>query len=683
LHLRSALPEQYRIWARTSIWIVFLGYCAVVASQILVGGLGGVWSNRDPYAALLCVFALVLEKRGQAVAGAWLATGTLWVEAHITLITAGLGGSSVPVFPGLVLAIGLLFGGRVALLAAIASCFVALFGSTLAERLHLGAGLQSEDIARLVVLVLSVAGSGFFLHIIMYSFGLVLQRSRKQEAQAKELVEYSPDAIIVFDADCRVVEFNPSAERTLGLLRQQALGATLSQLPLEDRAKRALNQSQRFEETSHVPEALVATLTQRSVEALYRRTVHADATRGLMMVLRDTTDRTAAEKRAAELELQLQHAQKLEAVGQLAGGVAHDFNNLLTTVGGYAALLARSPDPRAREYAEELNGVQQRGASLTRQLLSFARKEVVRPRLLDLANVLAGTKSVIHRFVGEQIRLVFEVKGPCPIYSDPGQLEQVLLNLCSNARDAMPQGGELRIECATDGRDVVLRVSDTGLGMDEATRRRVFEPFFTTKPRGRGTGLGLSTVHGIVNESGGNIEVRSRPGQGTTLELRWPKSIEHANEAPRSSPIRLAEGVGHILFVEDDEHSRRFIQRLLKEAGYQVTCACQAEEALAVLPTLNPAPELLLTDIIMPGMSGVELSDQVALRLPGLPVLFISGYPDDALRHRAVELGQDLLLKPFSAEDLLDRIGRKLGKSSGQTAPRQPKAPPQEPAADN
>lgn len=658
-NLRSALPDQYRIWARTSIWLVFLGYTTVVVAQALHGE--EVWLHRDAYAVVICLVALVLEGRGQAALGAGLAAGTLWIEAHITLITAGLGGSSVPVFPGLVLAIGLLFGGKAALLASAASCVLVLLGVTFGDALQLGPGLREGDIVRLLVLLISVAASGVFLHIIMRSFALVVQHSRKQEVLAQEMVEYSPDAIVVFDSAFRVVEFNPAAERCLGLLRQEALGAQLSELPLEDRSSRALNATQRFEPTSHEPETLVATHTQRSMEALYRKTLRADGTRGLMMVLRDTTDRKAAEKRAAELELQLQHAQKLEAVGQLAGGVAHDFNNLLTTVGGYASLLARSPDPRAREYAGELQGVQERGASLTRQLLSFARKEVVRARLLDLAKVLDESSSLLRRFVGERIRLSFELKGPCPVHADPGQLEQVMLNLCSNARDAMADGGELRVECLLEGRDVVLKVSDTGQGMDEATRRRVFEPFFTTKPRGQGTGLGLSTVHGIVNESGGNITVSSTPGLGSSFEVRWPKAIAHAyDEAPRVASPTLQGGVGHVLLVEDDQHSRRFVERLLAEAGYRVTSAESGEAALTRLAALTQAPDLLLTDIIMPGMSGVELRQKVNEVLPRMPVLFISGYPDDALTRAAINLDEDLVLKPFRAEHLLSKIQRKL-----------------------
>ncbi len=665
--LRAAWPDQYRLWMRALLWISLGGYAIVCATHVILEAGTPLWATRDFYAMLLCLVAVAFERRGHLVAAGWLVSATVYLEAHVTLVFEGVSGPSAPVLAMLVLGIGLLLGSRVALGAALLSVVLVPTGAFLGGVWGLGPGLAEDELSSLAVLLISVAGSGVLLRVIMGSFSRVLQRARLQESQAQEMIDYAPDAIVVLDDNNRVVEFNPTAERYLGVLRTDVLGRTLSELPLRDEQHRALDGERLLEPNGLEPESLEATQTERRLEALYRQITHTNEKRGLMMVLRDTTARRQAEERASELQVQLQHAQKLEAVGQLAGGVAHDFNNLLTTVGGYAALIGRSPDPKAREYAEELLAVQERGAALTRQLLSFARKEVVQPRLIDLAKILSGMDKLFDRLVGEQIELHLGLTGPCPIHADPGQIEQVMLNLCANARDAMPHGGHLWINCRPIGGDVMVTVEDSGQGMDEQTRERAFEPFFTTKPRGAGTGLGLSTVHGIVSDSGGHIQVHSRIGHGTCFELRWPKSAERPNdEAPRSSQRAFTSGTGWVLLAEDDEHSRRFVQQLLTQAGYQVIAAADGRGALEELKQLELPPDLLLTDVMMPGMTGVELAQAIRQLYPQVPVLFISGYLDDVLSDAPFDPVEDLLLKPFQADELLRRIGRKLRGGVGR-----------------
>jgi two-component system cell cycle sensor histidine kinase/response regulator CckA len=235
-------------------------------------------------------------------------------------------------------------------------------------------------------------------------------------------------------------------------------------------------------------------------------------------------ERHASEERARALQSQLQQAQKLEAIGLLAGGVAHDFNNLLTAIGGFGSLVALSQDPKMREFGGEIVSAQQRGALLVRQLMTFARRESVELRPIDIARLLSEMTALLERLVGEKVSLRLEANGPCPVLADPGQFEQIVLNLAANARDAMPNGGTLRLSCEADAARVTLRVEDSGAGMTPEIQARMFEPFFTTKDRAKGTGLGLSIVHGIVSDAGGTIEVDSAPNRGTCFTLRWPRS---------------------------------------------------------------------------------------------------------------------------------------------------------------
>ena len=389
----------------------------------------------------------------------------------------------------------------------------------------------------------------------------------------------------------------------------------------------------------------------------------------------DTTDRKV-------LEDQLRQAQKMEAIGQLAGGVAHDFNNLLTVISGYSELLQHhlSTDDTLRRHAEQIKIAGDRASALTRQLLAFSRQQVFRPIVLDLNVVVANLLEMLPRLIGEHIELKTAL-GPEPtlIKTDAGQLEQVLMNLAINARDAMPRGGVLTIETSNVSLDesacqrlgtvspgpyVQLTVRDTGCGMDPATQTRIFEPFFTTKDLGKGTGLGLATVYGIITQSRGAISVDSAPGRGATFTVYLPKSdAEAATVSVTPVSAEPLPGWETVLVVEDQQSVRGFVQSLLKLNGYHVWEAADGIEALRICRQHPGEIQLLVTDVVMPGMSGRELAEQLAVEQPSIKVLYMSGYTDDTVVHAGVaQAGMAFLQKPFSPTTFTHKVREVLDK---------------------
>jgi two-component system, cell cycle sensor histidine kinase and response regulator CckA len=359
------------------------------------------------------------------------------------------------------------------------------------------------------------------------------------------------------------------------------------------------------------------------------------------------------------LEEQLRQSQKMEAVGRLAGGVAHDFNNLLTviTLSSHMLLDMLKPGPEA-EQVKDIADAAERASTLTRQLLTFGRKDVLTPKVLDVNATVREAESMLRRLIGEDVLLVVELdEDAWPVTIDPGHLSQVLMNLSVNARDAMPRGGTLVIRTVNTDEHVCLCVSDTGTGMPPEVMARVFEPFFTSKGVGKGTGLGLAVVHGIVEQSGGRIEVESEPGRGTTFSIYLPASrLEDQSPAEVAVPV-LRNGHESILLVEDEASLRQLAARALRARGFTVLLAADGAEALRVLEA-HPEPlDLLVTDVVMPNMDGRELADRLRARMPKLKVLFLSGYMDDALLRRGVfEANETLLQKPFTPSSLAQRV---------------------------
>jgi two-component system, cell cycle sensor histidine kinase and response regulator CckA len=397
-----------------------------------------------------------------------------------------------------------------------------------------------------------------------------------------------------------------------------------------------------------------------------------------LAVLMDVTGRR-------QLEEQLRQAQKMEAVGMLAGGVAHDFNNLLTIITGYSQLILNNlgPDDPNRHSAEQIMKAGERAAGLTRQLLAFSRRQVLQPKVLELNKLVQSLSTMLQRLIGEDIDLKLVLASDLGrVSADPGQLEQVLMNLVVNARDAMPKGGSLTVETrnvdltenyathhlnAKPGPHVLLSVSDSGHGMDQATRERLFEPFFTTKTPGKGTGLGLSTAFGIIKQSGGSLEVYSEPDRGTSVKVYLPRIDQPAALDPEELKRKVARGSETILLVEDDEMVRNLVRETLEREGYHLMAEADPVEARHLAERFRGTIQLLITDVVMPKINGRELAEQITRRRPETKVLYMSGYTDSAIVNNGLlEREVSFLQKPFSPGALTQKV-REVLESDDKT----------------
>jgi nitrogen-specific signal transduction histidine kinase len=398
--------------------------------------------------------------------------------------------------------------------------------------------------------------------------------------------------------------------------------------------------------------------------------------------LLDITDRKRAEQEMKALEEQLRQSQKMEAIGRLAGGIAHDFNNILTIIKGYSQL-SLSELKEGHPLRENLEGIKKstdRATDLIRKILAFSRRQVMEMKVLDLNTLLMDLDKLLHRVIGEDIELVAVLAEDLGrVKVDPGQIEQVILNMAVNAKDAMLNGGKLTIETANTeldeayarshlavapGRYVMLSVSDTGVGMSPEVKERIFEPFYTTKEKGKGTGLGLSTVYGIVKQSGGNIWVYSELGQGTTFKIYLPREEEPLEEI-REKVVKeeLPRGSETVLVVEDEEELRKLAVRFLQKQGYKVLEASHGDEALFISKKYEESIHLLITDVVMPGMSGRDLSERLTSLRPEIKTLYMSGHTHSAIIHHGVlEPGVNLLQKPFTPEALVRKVYEVLTK---------------------
>jgi len=519
------------------------------------------------------------------------------------------------------------------------------------------------------------------LQFVSTQVAMAIERKRTEEQlheserKYRLLFETSPEPMFVYDfATLRILAVNDAAITRYGYSEPEFLERTLRDIRSPD------DQARLDAELSHRPEegAVRTGVRHRAKDGkvfevdLVARPLDFAGRRARLVLAHDVTAQR-------HLEEQLRQSQKMEAVGQLAGGIAHDFNNLLTAILGSTQLLLQnmpSGDPR-REDAEEVRHAGLRAAELTRQLLAFSRRQVLAPKVLELNAVVGNMDRMLRRLLGEDIELVTSLDpGAGAVNADPGQLEQVLLNLAVNARDAMPGGGRLSIETARlhlheehverrhrlpPGDYACLVVTDTGVGMDDATQAHLFEPFFTTKEVGKGTGLGLATVYGIVKQSGGYIWVYSEPGRGTTVKVYLPR-VPAATEAPVAPPPPKAVRGGHetVLLVEDAAPVRTLARRSLEACGYRVLDAADGPSALELSARHPSGIDLLVTDVVMPGMSGRELAERLAPERPEMKVLYTSGYTDDAMvRQGVLNAGVAFLQKPF-VPDMLARKVREV-----------------------
>jgi PAS domain S-box-containing protein len=504
------------------------------------------------------------------------------------------------------------------------------------------------------------------------------QALRETNDTLQTLIQASPLAIVTTDLNGTVSEWNVAAERMFGWFAGDVLGRPIPIMPVEQLEGDMRRLSMTTGEQSFTG---YETRCARKDGTLVDVYISAAALRGVggklgtVWVIADVTERKMIEE-------QLRQAQKMDAVGQLAGGVAHDFNNLLTVITSYGQFLLNAlpeQDPR-RSDAHQITQAAARAASLTRQLLAFSRRQVLQPQVLDLNEVIGDMERLLRRVISEDIALVTQLEnGIGAVKADRGQIEQVVMNLVVNARDAMPNGGVLAISTrvvhldaayarrhagVNPGKHVVFSVRDTGLGMDAATQQRIFEPFFTTKAKGKGTGLGLSTVYGIVRQSGGHIEVRSAPGRGTTFEIILPQvSATVPAKAEHAIHTALPRGTETVLVVEDEEAVRLIVRRVLRDQGYTILEARDGNEALRICAQKGDSIALVLSDVIMPGMGGRELSRALAVSRPALPILFMSGYNDDGeLTGTGGDLGLGVLAKPFTSETLARQVREALDR---------------------
>ena len=530
------------------------------------------------------------------------------------------------------------------------------------------------------------------IEAITQRIGKITEHKRAEEALRNSEEKYSTlfnearDGIVLTDLEGRIVDCNLQFEHLTGRYFHELEQMKIWEIRPPEKVKLAKEKFQEIKDKGfsgsdelefQKPDGTIVPIEffAKRVEFLNRQYIQG--------IVHDITERRNAEREKRTLETQLFQSQKMEAIGTLAGGIAHDFNNLLTTIIGNAKLALNdiSKDDSLREEIEEILKAGERSASLTRQLLAFSRKQVIKPEVLDLNEVINETEKMLKRMIGEDIEFQTVLKPELwKVHMDSGQVDQMFINMVVNSRDAMPQGGKLTIEMANvdldknylsehgiegaAGHYVMLAVSDTGSGMDKETREHIFEPFFTTKEIGKGTGLGLSTVYGIVKQNKGFIWVYSEPGQGTTFKIYLPKVKEGTEpEEKERTPVGDLNGSETVLIVEDDDRVRNLARKILERYGYSVLEAENGEDALRASEEHDGSIDLMITDVVMPKMSGKETVEHLQPLYPQMKVIYMSGYTDNAIVHHGVLApGLNFLEKPFAPEGLARKVREVLDR---------------------
>ncbi len=516
----------------------------------------------------------------------------------------------------------------------------------------------------------------------------------ESESRFRAVLEVSPNAIVAVDERARITYVNPQAQVTFGYTRQELLGHPVELLLPERVGERHTGERDRFIANPVArPVGIGLDLAGRRkdgsefpVEISLSPVNTGDGIQVFATVVDITARKTA--------ESQLLQAQKLESIGRLAGGIAHDFNNMLFAISGYAEMLGQDLSADVSEPLDRATALRsvaaiaqatERATVLTSQLLAFGRRRVVSPRVLDLNSRIVAIEPMLRPLIGEQVRLVMHLdERTGHMQADPGQLDQILVNLVVNARDAMPDGGTVTIETGNAtfdelyasehlevaaGRYVLIAVSDTGLGMDPATREHIFEPFFTTKDIGKGTGLGLATIYGIVRQAGGHIGLYSEPGAGSTFMLYFPRDDAEPDDDVSTAAAMSTTGTGRILVVEDDPAVRHMTTALLERAGYDVTAVGDGTRAIATAEGLEDEIDVLVTDVVMSGMSGIEVAELMMARSRGIGVVLLSGYTDETMDlARLAGDGAIFVGKPVTSAQLLDAVARAILERKGVTS---------------
>jgi PAS domain S-box-containing protein len=668
--LASALTGVTTLWLANVIpWTGFLSAVALwwggdylgalVVAPVLIAWAAAPGPRMDRRATLTLLLLAVGAVAATAVVFGNLISPSFLQPAHYPYL----------LFP-FVIAAALRFGPRGASVLTLTVGLLAVLYTVRGGGPFVMQSIPSTNVA-LMIYVAVVATTGLLL-------GPAVARRLRAEAALREahshlraVIDSAPLAIYTVDAEGHVRSWNPAAEALYGWSETEVIGGPLTPI------------AQESGDHQQIRERVFAGGTLRGIETTARRrdgspiavtlaaapfTDAAGNVTGALFIAADLTE-------VRQLEVQYRQLQKMEAVGRLAGGIAHDFNNLLTAILGTTGLVLEyvGSDKRIRMDVEEIEKAAKRAAGLTRQLLVFSRQQVLEPRILDINAVVRDLERMLARLIGEDIELRLQLAPEIgAVQADPGQLQQAIVNLVVNARDAMPNGGGLTIETtevALDPRQleahtptqpgtyVLLAVHDTGVGMDAATKARLFEPFFTTKAPGRGTGLGLATVYSIVKQSGGYIWAYSEPGQGTTFKIYLPRVAGTPEQMAAQTPAPFAIGSETVLLVEDQAEVRKLTSRILEARGYTVLPAEDAGAAVQLAERYLKRIDLLLTDVVMPGVNGRELALRLAGQRRDLKVLFVSGYTGEAIRqHGLLELGAAFLQKPFTPEVLARKV---------------------------
>jgi len=661
-------------------------------------------------AALLLAMWLIM-RRGHVTLASVLLSSTMLVST--TIVVYFIGSIRAPLAANYIVCIvvaGLLVGSRAAI-AFLSLSLLALLGLLQAETAGLLPSFQvSSGMSNWAVHAAVFGMIAVLLILTTRSINEALERTRRKESALAKANEYLKreiterrrveeevrkserryrlladnitDIIWTTDLDLRFTYFSPSIVQT-GYTADEAMTLSVQEFltPASLELARKTLAKELAEESPDPTELFDSRTLDLGIQSKDGVTLSAESRVnflrdaegrpvGILGVTRDTSERK-------RLEEQLHKAQELEAIGRLSGGVAHDFNNILTAVTGYSdfLLMELGPHDPRRGDLEGIKQATERAARLTQQLLAFGRKQVLQLKVLDLNSVVANMEDMLQRLIGEDIDLATALDPSLGrVKADPGRIEQVIMNLAVNARDAMPQGGKLTIKTMNvvlddeyahhhvevePGRHVMLAVSDAGIGMDEEIRSHLFEPFFTTKEDGKGTGLGLSTVYGIVKQSNGHISVHSEPERGTTFEIYLPRTDEDADQIPQElASVERERGSETILLVEDDDAVRNLVLRILTSSDYTVLEARNGEEAIQVCQQHEGPLHLLLTDVVLPGgMSGLQIAERLAPLHPEARVLYMSGYTDDAIgRHGVLEPGIAFLEKPFAPTTLVRKV---------------------------
>ncbi len=670
--LQSRFPAGYSRWILGGVLVALLGYGATCVGLFLQTGALRMWLWPDPWVFLMAVLALHLWRRGRLRAAGSLVLGGVVAEVHVAFMMNPVQSwtPTAMMVPAVMSVTALWLGPRLA----------QWLGWVIMVTIPLAIGLSglvgaTEGFATpgfpyiVIVLATTVFVSNTLLVTFMRWLADSLRRSETEERRMRELIEAVPDGVVVVDSAGCITELNAEAGRIMGGEPAVLRGRRIEELvdgPEDWDLQEWLATPVRAREPVEMQGGPAGVPLEVRASDLSRH----GGKRDTLLVMRDITRRREAEERERQLQGQLLQAQKMEAVGLLAGGVAHDFNNLITVIGGYGAMLAQSSDPEARKYAPDIMAVQERGATLVRHLLTFARREMVQPQVMDLAACVQNAVPLLNRMLGERVLLAVHAPESCPVLADPGQMEQVLINLAVNARDALPKGGRVEVSCLSRENRIELEVKDEGTGMAPDVIERIFDPFFTTKPPGQGTGLGLSTVHGIVQAAGGGIVVKSRPGGGSRFIVSLPRSTLPLDEPALAPMVELQASVSgtSILVADDNDAVRSYLERLLRRAGFQVRLARSGDQALEILMQATHPPDLLLADVVMAGMTGPEAAELAARRWPGLRTLFMSGYLGVSAETELFDTTSNLIMKPFGAGELLRRIELVLAQEPQKAA---------------